>query len=173
MRATLSDRERKFVEEFIIDGNGTQAALRSGYSPASARTRSAQLLTKPAVIAAIANNREKVRERIGVTRDAIVDELRKIAFADIRNAVKWGSSPNISQTGDAIYPVELVPSNMIDDDTAGAVSEVSLTNTGVKIKMYDKKGALMDLAKIMGYVIEKSEVDQKMSVTFNGKDADL
>lgn len=173
MAKSMSDRERKFVEEFIIDGNGVQAAIRSGYSPRSAATRASQLLTQPAVIAAIAKNREKVRERIGVTRDAIVDELRKIAFADIRNAVKWGSAPNPEQTGEAIYPVELVPSNVIDDDTAGAVSEVSLTNTGVKIKMYDKKGALMDLAKIMGYVIDKAEVEQKMSVTFNGKDADL
>ncbi|WP_210252623.1 hypothetical protein [Sinorhizobium meliloti] len=62
--------------------------------------------------------------------------------------------PNPNGLG--IYPVELVPSDQISDEAAAAVSEVSLTQNGVKIKMHDTRAALMDLAKLMGFVVEKT-----------------
>ncbi|MGB1215652.1 MAG: terminase small subunit, partial [Pikeienuella sp.] len=47
----------------------------------------------------------------------------------------------------AEYPVELIPSDKIDDDTAAAISEVSLTAQGVKIKLLDKQAALEKLLR--------------------------
>ena len=94
-------------------------------------------------------------DALGVTKEQVVRELARIGFADIRKAVRWGRSPidttseNASPNGLGIYPVELIPSELIDDDTAAAVSEVSLTQSGIKIKLHDKKGALIELLRLL------------------------
>lgn len=104
---------------------------------------------------------EKVIEKLSITKERVAAELSKIAFLDIRSAVRWGISPidtnaaEASPNGLGIYPVELVPSSEISDEAAAAISEVSLTQTGIKIKMHDKRAALMDLAKLMGFVTER------------------
>lgn len=122
---------------------------------------------------------ERVIEKLAITKERVAAELAKIAFLDIRDAVRWGRSPtdtqseNASPNGLGIYPVELVPSEQISDDAAAAISEVSLTQTGVKIKMHDKRAALMDLAKLMGFIIEKHEHSGEMNVTVSSEDAQL
>ncbi|RVG01362.1 hypothetical protein CN172_11355 [Sinorhizobium meliloti] len=105
---------------------------------------------------------ERVIEKLAIPKERVAAEMAKIAFLDIREAVRWGRSPvdteseNANRNGLGIYPVELVPSDQISDEAAAAVSEVSLTQNGVKIKMHDKRAALMDLAKLMGFVVEKT-----------------
>ena len=52
-------------------------------------------------------------------------------------------------------PGPLIPSEQLDDDTAAAVSEISQTAQGIKIKMHDKKGALVDIGKHLGMFVER------------------
>ncbi|KWT70757.1 Phage terminase small subunit [Hyphomicrobium sulfonivorans] len=130
---------------------------------ATVNRKAFELLENGKIAARIAHLQAKTAEKHEITKDRIVAELAKIAFADIRQAVKWGSTPldttseNASPNGLNIYPVALVPSELIADDIAAAVSEVSLTQSGVKIRMYDKKSALVDLAKMLGFMVEKHE----------------
>lgn len=164
MAGGLNDKQRRFVEEYLIDLNATQAAIRAGYSAKTAKEQGYRLLTNVHVAAAITKAQEKRSTRTGITQDRVLAELAKIGFADIRKAVRWGRSPidktseNADPNGLGIFPVELVPSEEMDDDTAAAVAEVSLTQTGVKIKMYDKRAALVDIGKHLGM--------------FGGKDGD-
>lgn len=143
----------------------------------SIQDRVAELLARAETIEQKAT--EKAIESLGITKERIASELAKIGFADIRRAVRWGRSPvdtkseNASPNGLGIFPVELVPSELIDDETAAAVAEVSLTQTGVKIKMYDKRAALVDLAKMMGYMVEKHEHTGEISLTVAPEDAEL
>lgn len=122
---------------------------------------------------------ERVIEKLAITKERVAAELAKIAFLDIREAVRWGRSPidtkaeNADPNGLGIYPVELVPSTEISDDAAAAVSEVSLTQTGVKIKMHDKRAALMDLAKLMGFVVDKTEHTGSINLSVSQEDAEL
>lgn len=152
----LTAKQARFVEEYLIDLNATQAAIRAGYSEKTAKSQGQRLLTNVDVAAAIAKAQERRSVRTGITQERVLNELAKIAFADIRKAVRWGRSPidtksdNADPNGLGIYPVELVPSELIDDETAGAVSEVSLTQNGVKIKMHDKRAALVEIGKHLG-----------------------
>src|SRR6266853_2383774 len=82
----LTAKERTFVEEYLVDLNGTQAAIRAGYSTRSAAVIAHENLRKPKI--ALALDRA-MAERCGVTRPRIVDELAKIAFSDIRKVVTW------------------------------------------------------------------------------------
>lgn len=159
----LTPKQERFVQEYLIDLNGKQAAIRSGYAEGSAEVAASRLLSNDKVRAAVDEAMEKRSARTEITQDMVLAELGKIAFADIRKAVRWGASPidteseNADPNGLGIFPVTLIPSELIDDDIAAAVSEVSLTQTGIKIKMYDKRAALVDVGKHLGMFVDRHE----------------
>lgn len=153
----LNDKQQRFVGEYLVDLNATQAAIRAGYSQKTAHSQGPRLLENVEVKAALDKARKALSERTEITQDQVLREYAKLGFADIRKAVAWGSVPEINADGERIYPVELKASEDMDDDTAAAVAEVSLTAQGVKIKMYDKKAALDSIARHLGMFIDKHE----------------
>lgn len=156
-RTGLTPKQARFVAEYLIDSNATQAAIRSGYSPKTAQKQGSRLLSNADVAAAVKAGQAKTAEKLEVTKEMIVDELRKIAFADLRKAVAWGPRQHKDLDGTVSNGVTLIDSDELDDDTAAAVAEVGNTREGVKIKLHDKKGALVDLAKMLGFMVEKHE----------------
>lgn len=163
----LAPMQQRFVEEYLIDLNGTQAAIRAGYSPRTANEQAARLLAKVSVSTAVAEGRAKQSERTGITADKVIAELARIGFSDIRKAVKWYSQTNVAAVdADAdmealieegavriavANQVELINSDEVDDDTAAAISEVSMSATGaLKVKLHDKRAALVDLGRHLG-----------------------
>lgn len=156
-RTGLTPKQARFVAEYLIDSNATQAAIRSGYSPKTAQKQGSRLLSNADVAAAVKAGQAKTAEKLEVTKEMIVDELRKIAFADLRKAVAWGPRQHKELDGTVSNGVTLIDSDELDDDTAAAVAEVGNTREGVKIKLHDKKGALVDLAKMLGFMVEKHE----------------
>jgi len=155
----LNQKQRRFVDEYLIDLNATQAAIRAGYSAKTAEQQGFQLLKKTSVAEAVALRIKDRERRTEITQDRVLQELAKIGFADIRKAVKWGADiPVVNpETGEALSAngVILISSDDIDDDTACAVSEISQTAQGVKIKMHDKKGALVDIGKHLGMFVDR------------------
>lgn len=167
MPKKLDAKEARFVCEYLVDLDPKRAAVEAGYSKSVAASKAYQWVSngkvKPHVFEAIQKAMKSRSERTEITQDMVLKELANIAFTDIRNAVRWGKSPidtkseNADPNGLGMYPVELVPSEKIDDDTAAAVSEVSLTKSGVKIKMHDKKAALDSIGKHLGMFPTKVE----------------
>ena len=183
---SLSLKQAQFVREYLIDLNATQAAIRTGYSAKTAKQQGARLLTVVDVAAAVEAGMAKRSERTEITADMVVRELAKIGFSDIRRAVKWGSrlverpeddepaerqeaqphggSLKRSRKGnddetDAYYvtSIELTDSDELDDATAAAVAEVAQTKEGVRIKLHDKRAALVDIGRHLGMFIDKHE----------------
>lgn len=158
-------RHEKFAQELAKGKTADEAYQKAGFKPN--RGNAARLKANESILKRVEEITGKINERVmdklAITKERVAAELAKIAFLDIREAVRWGKSPidteaeSADPNGLGIYPVELVPSEMISDDAAAAVSEVSLTQTGVKIKMHDKRAALMDLAKLMGFVVDKHD----------------
>lgn len=105
---------------------------------------------------------EKAIETLALTKERVLAELAKIGFSDIRKLLKW--------QGNA---VTIIDSDELDNDTAGAIAEVSQTPHGLKVKMYDKKGALVDLGKHLGMFKDQAEVALAVNVTISGQDAKL
>ena len=161
----LSAKQRCFAEEYLVDLNATQAAIRAGYSERTAKSQGQRLLTHVDVAALIADSKRTRSDKTGITQEMVIAELAKIGFADIRKAVAWGDTPVDDGQGGLAYPVELIPSSQIDDDTAAAITEVSLTAQGVKIKMADKRAALETLLKHTAGDIDDDATS--MTVTFN------
>lgn len=112
---------------------------------------------------------EKAIDKLAITKERVLAELAKIGFSDIRKAIKWQGTLVTEEDnpngGDVLViknvvtnNVQLVSSDEIDDDTAAAIAEISQNSTGgIKLKLHDKKGALVDIGKHLGMFVEKHE----------------
>ena len=79
----LTDKQKKFVNEYLIDLNGTQSAIRSGYSKQSAKSIATENLSKPVIQEAIEKAMEEQKERTEITADWILKQLKHEAeFSD-------------------------------------------------------------------------------------------
>ena len=74
----LSPKRQRFVEEYLIDSNGAQAAIRAGYSENTAKEQAARLLTNVNVKAAIEAGRKKKSKECGITQEYILNNLKEI-----------------------------------------------------------------------------------------------
>ena len=75
----MTDKQARFCEEYMIDLNATQAAIRAGYSPKTAQEQSARLLSNVMVQEAVQKAKNKLSERTGLTVDMVVQGLLKEA----------------------------------------------------------------------------------------------
>lgn len=172
----LTPKQRLFVAEYLIDLNATQAAIRAGYSADTAAQQGHENLRKPDIANAIFDAQQKRSERTQITQDMVLRELAKIGFADIRKAINWKSSlveeEDNPEGGDVLVVktivtnnVELIGSDDIDDDTAAAISEISQNATGgIKLKMHDKKGALVDIGRHLGMFKDRLDLTANIQV---------
>ncbi len=71
----LTSKQKRFVEEYLIDSNGTQAAIRAGYSKKTANEQSTRLLSKVHIQQAVTEAAEKVSEEAGLTVQRIIDGM--------------------------------------------------------------------------------------------------
>lgn len=147
----LSAKQARFVEEYLLDLNATQAAIRAGYSERTARQAGAENLSKPVIVAAIAAAQEARSKRTEITQDRVLAELAKIGFSDLRKTMTKGGSlmdPQAwdDETAGAIAAIEVVtrPSGDVDEDGNREVEHVH------KIKAWDKLSALEKLGKHLG-----------------------
>ena len=86
--SALEPRQQRFVDEYLVDLNAAQAAIRAGYSEKTAKEIGYENLTKPHIAAAIAEARRRQQERTQITADAVLREAWNIAIADARELVQ-------------------------------------------------------------------------------------
>ena len=84
MSKGLTPKQQRFVEEYLVDLNATQAAIRAGYSAKTANRVASENLSKPDIAAAVQAQRAKVSEVAQVEAVRVVKELACIALSDVR-----------------------------------------------------------------------------------------
>lgn len=139
----LNARQKRFVREYLIDLNATQAARRAGFSAKTAKQQGSRLLTNVDVQEAIAAGTREKDFGAEITRERILKELARVAFGDVRKVMTWGPDG-----------VTLTDSGTLTDDEAAQVAEVSQTVTQyggtIKLKRADKVKALELLGRHVG-----------------------
>ena len=80
----LTEKQQRFVDEYLIDLNATQAAIRAGYSARTAAEQGSENLRKPHIADAIARARQEQQERTGITADRVLREAWNLLTADAR-----------------------------------------------------------------------------------------
>ena len=130
-RKGLSDKQKVFAQEYLVDFNGTQAAIRAGYSKKSAKQQASRLLTNVNIQEEIRSQMEKRSERTGVTIDAVVQRLNERAETHIEDLLEWGTEELSDATGKVIGKravVEWKPSKSLTREQMRGITSVKLTN---------------------------------------------
>ena len=146
----LSEKQKRFCEEYLIDLNGTQAATRAGYSAKTANEQAARLLAKVSVQAYVQSLQKKVSTKLEITRERILNELARIAFSDVR--VYFDEEGNLKKFEDINDDQAAAVSSVETDELVGMNEQGEKARIGVtrKVKMWDKLKALESLAKYDG-----------------------
>lgn len=145
----MTKKQKRFVEEYLIDLNATQAAIRAGYSPDSAKEIGSENLTKPDIAKAVDQAIAERSRRTGVNADRVVRELAKIAFVNAGEVVDLDTA--------------LLMDKISDDDMA-AIQSVKVKTFGEdgierEVKLADKLKALELLGKHLGLFKDKVEIN--------------
>ena len=144
MAGALSHKQAAFVREFTKDRNGKQAAIRAGYSRNGAEVTGHRLLTNPNVRRKIDAFEAELSDRARVSVDRVVEEYRRIAFSDIREVVSIRAGKIVVSDTTSLTP-----------DAAAAISEISETKDGLRIRFHSKAAALDGLAKHLGMFVKR------------------
>lgn len=79
----LTDKQKIFVYEYLVDFNATKAAIRAGYSKKTAHSIGTENLKKPEIQNFLEKYQNDRAEKCGIKFDMIVEELKKIGFAEV------------------------------------------------------------------------------------------
>ena len=152
MERKMTAKQRRFVQEYLVDSNATQSAIRAGFSKRTAGIIGDQLLKKTLVAAEIQKLQEQISKKLGVDAEKVMSELINIAFADLGEVVSWGPDG-----------VVLKNSARLTLEQRHLIAEVSQSDTpsgtNVKVKLHDKLKALELIGKKLGMFVEKREFE--------------
>lgn len=81
----MTSKQRRFIEEYVIDFNGTKAAIRAGYSPRCAQEIASELLSKPMIADEVERLKEWHATKSGITKERVLAELAALAFSSIKH----------------------------------------------------------------------------------------
>ena len=138
----LGTRQQKFVEHYLITGVASQAAIRAGYSPASAWSAGSRLKRDPRVANAIRVGRANEARRAQISHERVLSELARVAFSDIGAVLDWENDENI----------KLRPRLEISPDDRAAIAELAPRRygKGPRLKLHNKTHALEILVRLLG-----------------------
>ena len=144
----LTDKQARFVEEYLIDLNATQACIRAGYSARYADRKGSELLGKDRVSDAITKRIKDRQKRTEITQDRVLTELANIGFSDAGSYFEWGPDG-----------VKVKPKEKLTAEQRAAVQEVSETVTKhggtIRLKLADKIAALTKIGQHLGMFTER------------------
>lgn len=139
----LTDNQKRFCEEYLIDLNGKQAAIRAGYSEKTAENQASRLLSNAKVSAFIQTLKIKRSDRTEITADMVIQELAKVGFANLQDYIKAG------------FTIEDI--QQLQRDHASAIESIKVKkthgeypSTEISFKLHDKISALEKLGRHLG-----------------------
>jgi len=141
----LNVKQEKFVQEYLVDLNAKQAAIRAGYSPHTAESQGSRLLGHAKVAELINAKLAASSKKAALTIERVDQEIARLAFSDMRK----------------LYDADgnLKPQSEWDDDTAAAVASLEITSASSKdkssavvkkLKLWDKGSALLLASRRLG-----------------------
>lgn len=168
----LTDKQKRFCEEYLIDLNATQAAIRAGYSPKTAEQTASRLLRNVKVQEYIAKRQKELSRSTEITQERVIKELALIAFsnnADYAHVVEKKMQVEAGGTlvdvldkdGNPVMyrTVEPVLTEELTEEQKRALAVIKKGRDGLEVKSCDKVKALELLGKHLGIFTDKIEAN--------------
>ncbi len=156
----LTKKQKIFCDEYLIDLNATQAAIRAGYSVESAGSIGNENLKKPEIRACIEKAMAERSKRTGINADRVLRELARIAFVNAADVINFDNAT--------------IAEGASEDDTAAIASVKVKTiptadGEGVEreIRLADKIKALELCGKHLGMFKDDPESNVPVTVVIN------
>jgi phage terminase small subunit len=137
----LSAKQKRFCEEYLIDMNGAQAAIRAGYAQKNADVQAAQILSLTKVRQYLQKLKNEQSKRTGITADLVLKELAAVGFSKITDVL------NID---DEDIPLKRNISNKAKSAIQAISSSRKMGERTISVKMHNKIGALEKLGTHFG-----------------------
>ncbi len=152
IKVALTAKQKRFVEEYLIDLNATQAAIRAGYSPKTAEQEGYKLVQKSSVSEEIIKAIAERSKRTGISQDRVIQELARIAFVNPQNVIQT-SNASVRQdiSEDDAACIQAVKVKMSESENGSSCER--------EVRLNDKLKALELLGKHLGMFKDKVEVD--------------
>ncbi len=193
MARKLTPRQARFVDEYLIDLNATQAATRAGYSPKTAADIGRQLLRKAPVEEAIVQAQADRAQRTRVDADRVLREWLEVATVDARELVQYVRTSCADCWEDGIRDdpnpkcrkcggkgrgnVVITDTRKLSPAAAKLYAGVQVGKDGMKVLLRDRDAAWMAVARHLGMFPTKVELtgkdDGPVKVFIEGDDARL
>lgn len=154
--AKLTAKQKKFVEEYLIDLNATQAAIRAGYSPNTAQEQSSRLLSNVMVKNEIDKAMAERSRRTGINQDRVLRELAKIAFVNPNDVINFRDATVKMTSEENLAAIASIKVKKIPGEYGDATER--------EVKLYDKLRALDLLGRHLGMFKDKIEINGDMGV---------
>lgn len=166
----LTAKQIRFVDEWLIDFNGKQAAIRAGYSAKTAEATAARLLRNVKVQAEISRRQKDLQRRTEVTQERVVKELACVAFADATDYVQVETRTAVKNDGPELsyQTVTLKNTAELSPEQRAAIAGIKQGANGVEVKLHDKIKALELLGRHIGMFNDKLEVKATVENPFAG-----
>jgi phage terminase small subunit len=155
----LNAKQQAFVNEYLVDLNATQAAIRAGYSERSAHELGHRLLQKPEVAAAIEQAKQARVERTQITADRVLEELAAVAFSKLSDVASWDEDGELVMVASSeLEPAAIAALREVRSTTSTIVFKDGGERTTVykAVKGHDKMRALELLGRHVGLFKEQS-----------------
>lgn len=156
----LTPKQMRFVDEYLVDLNATQAAIRAGYSTKTAHVTGPENLGKPRIAEEISRRQKDLQRRTEVTQDRVVKELARIAFANIADYIHVETQTRTKDDGTEVtYQIVMFNETQeLSADQRAALAVVKQSVNGFELKLHDKIKALELLGRHIGMFTDKLEV---------------
>lgn len=174
---TMTPRQRRFVDEYLIDLCATQAAIRAGYSARTAEQIGHRLLRNVQVAEAIAAAQAERSKRTGIAQDRVLLELARVAFFDIRRLFQEDGSLKAVCELDHDSAAALSGIETVEDFSDAASEEPeeqphggalkrrrALVGYVKKVKLWDKTAALALSMRHLGMLNDKLTIPGGLTV---------
>ena len=164
----MTKKQKAFIEEYLIDLNATQAAIRAGYSTETAKEIGCENLTKPNIKNAIDKALAERSKRTGINQDRVIQELAKIAFLNPSDVINLQNASVLDDADkDDLACISSVKIKRSSSDTGDSVER--------EVKVYDKLKALDLLGRHLGMFNDKLKIEGSIPIVIKddlGEDDD-
>jgi phage terminase small subunit len=152
-------RRQLFAQEYVKDYNATQAAIRSGYSPKTAKVQGSRLLTYADVRQAVEAVQVKAKEEAGMTAVEVLKELAALACSNVRHYAADDDGRLTLAEGAPEHAWRAVSSVKYKTRIIPQKDDAPIIERDLEFRLWDKNTALTNLAKRFALLVERHEVN--------------
>jgi len=164
----LTPKQERFILEYLVDGNATQAAIRSGYSKATAHSIGEENLKKPEIAKVLAQQTKKVLDKVKLSAELVLENIRRPLAADCLDLYDSTGAPipldKLSpEARSLIAAIETPPYNAdgSDGQTNGRLHRYKLVDRARYVEMAAKHFKLLtDVTEHKGQVEVFNRLDK-------------